>query len=129
ERFPSIDAIGICRGAFVKRVPGVEVSDDKAEALRRLDAVHRAARSSLGMAAWPFLTSHQVHGNRVGVIDSRMANDEHCAGYDGFITNQRQTAIGVHVADCCAVYIVDPRTPAIGLVHSGKKGTELEIAA
>jgi polyphenol oxidase len=31
------------------------------------------------------------------------------------------------VADCCAVYIVDPGTPAIGLVHSGRKGTELDI--
>jgi copper oxidase (laccase) domain-containing protein len=32
------------------------------------------------------------------------------------------------VADCCAVYLVDPQTPAIGLVHSGKKGSELGIA-
>jgi len=32
------------------------------------------------------------------------------------------------VADCCAVYIVDPKTPAIGLVHSGKRGTELAVA-
>src|SRR4029077_20206705 len=29
----------------------------------------------------------------------------------------------------CAVYIVDSKTPAIGLVHSGKKGTALEIAS
>jgi Uncharacterized conserved protein len=35
--------------------------------------------------------------------------------------------LGVYVADCCAVYIVDPKTPAIGLVHSGRKGTELDI--
>ena len=45
------------------------------------------------------------------------------------ITNQRRIALGIHVADCCAVYIVDPKTPAIGLVHSGKKGTEQAIAA
>jgi copper oxidase (laccase) domain-containing protein len=128
EHFRALDAIRVCRGAFVKRVPGIEVTDGKAEVLRRLDAAHRAARNSLGMATWPLLTSHQVHGNRVAVIDGKMANDQHFAGYDGFITNQRQTAIGVHVADCCAVYIIDPNTPAIGLVHSGKKGTELEIA-
>jgi copper oxidase (laccase) domain-containing protein len=35
----------------------------------------------------------------------------------------------VYVADCCAVYIVDPQTPAIGLAHSGKKGTELRVVA
>ena len=129
ERFEALDAIAICRAAFVKRVPGIEVTGDKAVVLRRLDAAHRAARASLGMAAWPLLNSHQVHGDRVAVIDSGRKQDEHFAGYDGFITNQRQIAIGVHVADCCAVYIVDPNIPAIGLVHSGKKGTELAIAA
>jgi copper oxidase (laccase) domain-containing protein len=33
------------------------------------------------------------------------------------------------VADCCAVYLVDPVRSAIGLVHSGKKGTELGIVS
>ena len=46
---------------------------------------------------------------------------------DGIITNQRGVAVGIYVADCCAVYIVDPTTPAIGLVHSGRKGTELGV--
>jgi copper oxidase (laccase) domain-containing protein len=48
-------------------------------------------------------------------------------GCDGIITNQRGIALGVYVADCCAVYIIDPKTPAIGLVHSGRKGTELGV--
>jgi copper oxidase (laccase) domain-containing protein len=48
-------------------------------------------------------------------------------GCDGLITNQRGIALGIYVADCCAVYIVDPKTPAIGLVHSGRKGTELGV--
>jgi copper oxidase (laccase) domain-containing protein len=46
---------------------------------------------------------------------------------DGIITNQRGVALGIYVADCCAVYILDPKTPAIGLVHSGRKGTELGV--
>src|SRR5437660_4532245 len=58
-----------------------------------------------------------------------MADDKEFAGCDGIITNQKKIALGIHVADCCAVYIVDPKTPAVGLVHSGKKGTELAIAA
>jgi copper oxidase (laccase) domain-containing protein len=48
-------------------------------------------------------------------------------GCDAIITNQRCVALGIYVADCCAVYIVDPKTPAIGLVHSGRKGTELGV--
>jgi len=48
-------------------------------------------------------------------------------GCDGLITNQRRVALGIYVADCCAVYIIDPKTPAIGLVHSGRKGTEVGV--
>jgi len=31
------------------------------------------------------------------------------------------------VADCGAIYIVDKKTKAIGILHSGKKGTEQNI--
>lgn len=128
EHFSVLDAIPGCRSAFVKRIPGIDVSQDKSEALRRLDAAHREARKSLGLADWPLLTAQQVHGSEIVVVDTPIRSGEHYAGYDGFVTNQRGVLLGVHVADCCAVYLVDPKTPAIGLVHSGKKGSELNIA-
>jgi copper oxidase (laccase) domain-containing protein len=144
EFFPALSAIKICRHAFIERVPGIDVSHDKAQALQALEAVHREARRELGIADWPLLTAQQVHGNKIALIDSEVGlarcadrgrrsaaslPDKEFAGCDGFITNQHQIALGIHVADCCAVYLVDPKTPAIGLVHSGKKGTEQEIAA
>ena len=64
------------------------------------------------------MTSSVDRGRRVG---------REFPGCDGIITNQRRVALGIYVADCCAVYIVDPKTPAIGLVHSGRKGTELGV--
>jgi copper oxidase (laccase) domain-containing protein len=127
EHFRALAETGVCRHAFVKRIPGIDVSHDKAEVLRRLDTVHRGARRSLGMDDWPLLTAEQVHGNKIAIVDSAIASDKHFAGHDGFITNQTKIALGIHVADCCAVYIVDPKRPVIGLVHSGRKGTELEI--
>ena len=129
EYFPALNAIKICRHAFIERIPGIDVSADKAEVLRRLDAVHREARRKIGMGNWPLLTAQQIHGDKIAVIDHTMNRDQEFAGCDGLITNQQKVALGIHVADCCAVYIVDPKTPAIGLVHSGKKGTELAIAA
>jgi copper oxidase (laccase) domain-containing protein len=128
EHFPALDAVGQCRSAFIGRIEGIDVVHDKAEALRRLDAVHRKIRASLGMADWPLVTAEQVHGNGVAVIDVPTTNAKEFENCDGIITNQRGLALGIYVADCCAVYLVDPRTPAIGLVHSGKKGTELQIA-
>lgn len=129
EHFPALDSIENVRHAFIARIPGIDVSANKAEALRRLDLAHRNYRNEIGIGDWPLLTAQQVHSDKVFVVDQPVAGDKHFAGYDGLITNQRKIALGIHVADCCAVYIVDPKTPSIGLVHSGKKGTELAIAA
>jgi polyphenol oxidase len=129
EFFPALTATNVCRHGFIERIPGIDVSHDKGEVLKRLDAVHRTARRELGMADWPLLTAQQVHGNKIAIVDRSMQADKEFAGCDGLITNQKQVALGIHVADCCAVYIVDPETPAIGLIHSGKKGTELAIAS
>ncbi len=131
EQFPALNAIGLCRHAFTRRIPGVDVSSDKAEVLRRLDEAHREARAKIGAGAWPLFTAEQVHGNRIAIVKRGDNRTDHrqFPGCDGIITDQPNVALGVHVADCCAVYIVDPMAPAVGLVHSGKKGTALAIVA
>jgi YfiH family protein len=129
EQFPALSAIKICRHVFAQRIPGIDVSHDKAEVLERLDAAHREIRNAIGLHGWPFFTAEQVHGNKIAVIDSfsRDPVDREFPGCDGIITNQRRVALGIYVADCCAVYMVDPKTPAIGVVHSGRKGTQLGV--
>ena len=127
EQFPALSAIGICRHVFTQRIPDIDVSHDKAEVLKRLGAAHREIRNAIGIGDWPLLTAQQIHGNKVAIIDRPVESDKHFAGCDGFVTNQPRVAVGVYVADCCAVYIVDTKTPAIGLVHSGRKGTELGV--
>jgi copper oxidase (laccase) domain-containing protein len=129
EYFPALNAAGLCRHAFIERIPGIDVSHDKAEALKRLDAVHRELRDQIGMARWPLLTAQQIHGDKIAIVDRPVASDKEFAGCDGIITHQKRIALGIHVADCCAIYVVDPKTPAIGLVHSGKKGTERAIVS
>jgi len=141
EQFPALSAIKICRHFFAQRIPGIDVSDDKAEVLERLDAAHREIRNATGFGDWPLFTAEQVHGNNIAVLDevgSAFRADTGRRGAaslpsrqfpacDGIITSQRGVALGIYVADCCAVYIVDPTTPAIGLVHSGRKGTEVGV--
>ncbi|HEY4273141.1 MAG TPA: polyphenol oxidase family protein [Candidatus Udaeobacter sp.] len=129
EQFPALSAIEICHHAFAQRIPGIDVSNDKAEVLKRLDADHGEIRSAIGIGDLPLFTAEQVHGNKIAVIDScsRGPVGREFPDCDGIITNQRHAALGIYVADCCAVYIVDPKTPAIGLVHSGRKGTELGV--
>src|SRR3982751_3930399 len=129
EQFPALDAIKICRHFFAHRIPGIDVSHDKAEVLERLDAAHREIRNATGFSAWPLFTAEQIHGNEIAVIESCSHDPmgREFPGCDGIISNQRDVALGIYVADCCAVYVVDPTTPAIGLVHSGRKGTELRV--
>ncbi|HEY2627348.1 MAG TPA: polyphenol oxidase family protein [Candidatus Udaeobacter sp.] len=129
EQFPPLRAVEICRHVFTQRIPGVDVSNDKAEVLERLDAAHREIRRAIGVDDWPLFTAQQIHGNKIAIVErsSRDPVGREFPACDGIITNQRGVALGVYVADCCAVYIADPKTPAIGLVHSGRRGTELGV--
>ncbi|PYK07992.1 MAG: hypothetical protein DME65_15150, partial [Verrucomicrobia bacterium] len=84
---------------------------------------------AIGVGDWPLFTAQQIHGNNVMIVDSPGCADHKFSGCDGIITNQRGVMLGVYVADCCAVYIIDLKTPVVGLVHSGRKGTELGVVS
>ncbi len=116
---------------FVLREPEVAVGDvDKEGALQRLRPYHEEAQRALGMGCWPLVTAEQIHGTKVGLVDElTLRQPEHwpLAGVDALITGLPEVVLGIHVADCGAVFLVDPVNRALGLVHSGKKGTELGI--
>jgi len=69
EQFPALSAIGICWHVFTQRIPGVDVSHDKAEVLKRLNAAHTEIRRAVGMGDWPLFTAQQIHGNKVAIVD------------------------------------------------------------
>jgi YfiH family protein len=143
EFFPALSATGVVRHGFIRRIPGIDVATDRAEALNRLDAIHRRIRADLGLREMFFATAEQVHGNEVAVLDRppteiRPRDDilvtemsftaDRCfSGADALVTNQPAVSLGIYVADCCPVFLVDPVARAIGLVHSGRKGTGLAI--
>ena len=126
ETFPALTRLTGIRHAFLCRVPGLDVRADRTEALARLAGYHAAARVELGFPREPLGTARQVHGNRVAVL--REAITQEVPDTDGLVTNLPGFCLGVYVADCCAVYLVDPVKRVVGLLHSGKKGTELGIA-
>ena len=129
EAFSALAALSAVVHGFTTRVPGVEVTHDNAETLAKLDDAHREVRNAYGVGDRAFVTAQQIHGDRIGVLDQAAKADECFDGCDGLISNQGSICLGIYVADCCAIYLVDRVRPAIGLVHSGKKGTELGIVA
>src|SRR5438128_11695101 len=127
EQFPALSAIGICRHVFTRRIPGIDVARDKAEALRLLESAQREICNAIGIGDWPLLTAQQIHGDKIACVNAMVETDREFSGCDGIITNQRGVTLGIYVADCCAVYLVDRKQRAAALIHSGKKGTNLRI--
>ncbi|MEM9479739.1 MAG: polyphenol oxidase family protein [Verrucomicrobiota bacterium] len=124
EQFPALTGVEGFLHAFTLRDPDIQVDVDRETALRNLDATHLEAAKAAGINN-PLTTGEQVHGNQVAVVRGESPN--HIKGVDGLVTIESDRPLGIYVADCAAVYLVDPEKRALGLVHSGKKGTELEI--
>lgn len=125
ETFPALDKLDFIRAAFIQRCPGVDVVTEREIAMQRLWAVHRQTADARGFAGLPFATAEQVHGSLVTEVSTPPSAPLPAA--DGLVTNQRGICLAIYVADCAAVYLVDRRHQAIGLVHSGRKGTEANI--
>jgi polyphenol oxidase len=65
----------------------------------------------------------QVHGDTIRLIDGYSLEDES----DSMITKQKGIILCVKIADCAAILIYDPQNGVISAIHSGWKGTQLEI--
>ena len=126
EKFPALDRFDFIRAGFVCRIPGIEPAGDRESMLSRLQSRHKQAREELGMGGMRYATAEQTHGNGVAVVGPG-GETGRFGGVDALVTAMPGIALGIYVADCCAVYLVDPERRCIGLAHSGKKGTELGV--
>lgn len=123
--FPALEALPGLAHRFTLRHPKIEVGVDREEAIQRLWEWHCQQAGELGFPKRALCRAQQVHGAEVAVLSE--PTSDIIPGVDGIISNASGLVIGIYVADCCAVYLVDGRTGAFGIVHSGKKGSELGI--
>lgn len=126
ESFPALDAIPGIRAGFTRRIPGLDVCVERDQALEKLKQHHLQARIDAGLDGMTFATAEQIHGNLVAPVSRDSVFP--VPGADGLITTTPGVCLGIYVADCAAVYLVDRKSSGVALVHSGKKGTELGIA-
>lgn len=113
---------------WIPRLDGVDVLGDRDFALRNLAPRHDEIIAVAYPGAKTRHHAEQVHGNRVAVITSPI--DEKSVTHpsvDGLVTNLPGQLLAIYVADCAAIYLADPVTRAIALLHSGRKGTEGNI--
>lgn len=80
---------------------------------------------SMGTKVEQLVTVTQVHGTDILVIDSPNQDFAHFHKLecDGIITDQPGVLIGVCVADCVPVLLLDPVKKVAAALHAGWKGT------
>lgn len=87
---------------------------------------------SLGVSSESFVLSDQTHTTnirRVGAEDrgKGFTKERDYSDIDGLVTNEPGVTLACFYADCVPLYFVDEKHHAIGLAHSGWKGTVGEI--
>jgi hypothetical protein len=119
------------KAGWVGRIAGLPVEVDRDQAMCRLRSFHEeSVKAAYGKSIW--WRAEQVHGSGVAVVPTAnlwMAGDGMpvVPGVDGLLTAGPGEVLGIYVADCGAIWMADRGSGAVGLLHSGKKGTELEI--
>lgn len=135
EAFPFLDILhevpGV-RAGWVGRVSDVPITGDRDEAMNLLRPRHEAAVASFAGPTASWWRAEQIHGTAVAVVPGSakiMAPDGMpvVAGADGLITRKPGVVLAIYIADCGPIWLADRKTGAIGLLHSGKKGTEGNI--
>lgn len=80
------------------------------------------------------VTTKQVHSNKVVKLDEnhtfKSVSEKGCdfPEVDGVVTNVKGATLFAFSADCSLIQIVDPINKAIGLCHSGWRGTVSKIS-
>lgn len=131
EAFPFLDILheipGV-RAGWIERVVDMHITGDRDEAMKQLRPKHEAAVSAFTGSTIPWWRAEQVHGTEIAIVpgvSQTIAPDglPVVAGVDGLLTAERGVVLAIYVADCGPIWLADRTTGAIGLLHSGKKGT------
>ena len=135
-QFPLLEETGLVKHGFTTRRGGVSqgifsnmnLSFTRGDDEAAVQENFRRAAAAIGITCESIVCSDQTHTTNVlkvtkedagsGVIRKRSYAD-----IDGMITNEPGVTLATFYADCVPLYFVDPVHHAIGLSHSGWKGT------
>lgn len=142
--FPRIEELGIVEHLFSTRLGGVSkgcysemnLSYTRGDVKEAVDENYMRISDVLGHGHKldDFVSTYQTHTTNIRVVtkEDRGKGPQRPRDYmdiDGLITNVPGIILSTFHADCPPVYFVDPVHKAIGLSHSGWKGTKGKISA
>ncbi len=134
--FPALDQTGLVRHAFSTRLGGVSqgqfatmnFSFTRGDDPEHVRENYRRMADVLGVSEEKMVLSHQTHTTNVRVIHEEdvgkgIARERDYQDVDGLVTDLAGVTLVTFFADCVPLYLVDPVHRAIGLSHSGWRGT------
>jgi copper oxidase (laccase) domain-containing protein len=135
EAFPflsSLNSIPGVRAGWVERVPDLAITGDRDEAMNLLRPHHQAAVAGFFGPSAEWWRAEQVHGTCVSIVPgvaqiTALDGLPMVPGVDGLVTSKPGIVLAIYAADCGIIWLADRKTGAIGLLHSGKKGTQGNI--
>jgi len=89
----------------------------------------------LGINYEDLVCARQIHGKNIKYVEEQdkgkgaLSYDSAIADTDGLITDKRNLPLAVFTADCLSIFLYEPKTPSIGLVHAGWRSSKENIAA
>lgn len=93
---------------------------------------HKRISRSIGFNYKDIVTSKQTHTTNIKVVGEEdkgkgIITDRDYSDIDGFVTNVPGIPLATYYADCVPLFFVDVKEKAIGLSHSGWRGTVNEM--
>ena len=115
---------GVSKGVYAQMNLGVSRGDDPEAVLEN----YRRIANVLHMPWERMVLSHQTHTTNIRVVTEKdagagLVKKRDYENVDGLITNIPNLPLVTFYADCVPLYFVDPVHRAIGLSHSGWRGT------
>jgi hypothetical protein len=108
--------------AAAGRSVGLNLGHTSWDSIPRVDENRRRFLSALNLESSRLATLHQVHSNRVHIINDNSGEWKQ-PDADALATRANNIALAVQVADCLPILIADPVSGAVAAVHSGWRGT------
>lgn len=134
--FPILEETGLVRHLFTTRFGGVSenefatmnLSVDRGDSERNVAANYERIAGVLGCSVNDMVASHQTHTTNIRRITSAdrgkgIVCPRDYENVDGLMTNERGIVLVTYYADCVPLFFVDVRNRAVGLAHSGWRGT------
>ena len=134
-KYPLFEETGLVNHGFSTRLGGVSkggcstmnISIHRGDDPEAVEENKRRIASAIGVEPESMVYTQQTHTTnvkRVGKKDCGTSLPE----TDGIITNEPEVCLVTFYADCVPLYFVDPVKKAIGLSHSGWRGTVNNMA-